>query len=275
MNAHVRDSKGATEPVTSPPLAPGSGLVQALAGRGERHLTIPEQIAQDMGVAIVNGELEDGTRVLEEELAGHYGVSRSPVREAIALLERRGLVRSVPRRGTRVVGQSLDVIADLFNMRAVLVGLAGRYVARRADPEVLAALRARLETMAVAADSKATTPLAFARMGADAAAVITHNCGADYLLQMLNDHAHGSGWGMIWSKRPLDFESLARRRGYADDFNRLADLIEAGADREVEQLLRRMVFDSRDAVLKAIVALRGGAINPVHCLNDVSDFSMA
>ena len=183
----------------APRTKPSTGaLRRALTAPADAaHPTLAQRIADDLGVAIVDGALADGARIREEELARHYSASRSPVREAIALLERRGLVRTVPRRGTHVVGQSLDVIADLFNMRAVLVGLASRYVARRRDPAVIASLQAQVDALSAAVERPGVTPLAFARMGGDTAAVIVRQCGASYLVQMLSDHAHHSGWGMI------------------------------------------------------------------------------
>lgn len=232
------------------------------------HPTLAQRIADDLGVAIVDGALADGERIREEELARHYGASRSPVREAIALLERRGLVRTEPRRGTHVIGQSLDVIADLFNMRAVLVGLASRYVARRRDPAVIAQVQAHVDALAAAVERPGTTPLAFARQGGDTAAVIVRQCGASYLVQMLSDHAHHSGWGMIWRKRALDFKTVERRRRYAQQFQQLVRCVAQGADADAERLLRQMMFESRDRVLAAIAEARGGQIDPVHCLAD-------
>ena len=166
------------------------------------------------------------------------------------------LVRTVPRRGTHVVGQSLDVIADLFNMRAVLVGLASRYVARRRDPAVIASLQAQVDALSAAVERPGVTPLAFARMGGDTAAVIVRHCGASWLVQMLTDHAHHSGWGMIWRKRALDFKTpLAPALRPA--ITRLVALI-ARRRADAERLLRQMMFESRDRVLAAIAEARGG-----------------
>lgn len=273
-----------TTSVVKPPLLPraarragrsagpaASELAHALALPAEPvRSTLAHRIADDLGVAIVDGELADGVRIREEELAAHYGASRSPVREAIALLERRGLVRTEPRRGSYVVGQSLDVIADLFNMRAALVGLAVRYIARRRDPEVLAQLRQAIEAVSAAAERPSATALAFAHLGADAARVIVGHCGANRLVQMLSDHASHSGWGMIWRKRALDFQTPERRRRYALQYTRLGELIEAGADHQAESLLRQMMFESRDLVLTAIAKAHGGAADAVHQLHDPS-----
>lgn len=249
--------------------APAGGLARALAAPAERpHRTLAQRIADDLGVAIVDGELAGGTRIREEELAAHYAASRSPVREAIGLLERRGLVRTEPRRGSYVVGQSLDVIADLFNMRAALIGLAVRYIARRRDAAVLAQLGEAIAAVSAAAEKPGVTPLAFARLGAEAAYVIVRHCGASRLAQMLSDHASHSGWGMIWRKRALDFKTAARRRRYAEQYAQLGRLIANGAERDAELLLRQMMFESRDLVLAAIAESHGGEHDPAHLIHD-------
>jgi len=120
------------------------------------------------------------------------------------------------------------------------------------------------------AEEACLTALAFAHLGADAARVIVRHCGAKRLAQMLSDHASHSGWGMIWRKRALDFQTPERRRRYALQYTRLDELIEAGADHQAELLLRQMMFESRDLVLAAIAAAHGGAADAVHQLHDPS-----
>src|SRR5450756_1157382 len=78
--------------------------------RGARTRTIPEQIADHVSHAIINGEYRGGERIREQELATLYGVSRGPVREAIRALQERGLVNFFPRRGAYVVDITLDTI---------------------------------------------------------------------------------------------------------------------------------------------------------------------
>jgi hypothetical protein len=73
---------------------------------------------------------------------------------------------------------------------------------------------------------------------------------------------------MIWRKRALDFKTLDRRRRYAQQFQQLVQCIAQGADADAERRLRQMMFESRDRVLAAIAAARGGQIDPVHCLED-------
>src|SRR5438128_330252 len=59
---------------------------------GERALTIPEQIADRVGISIVKSEYRGGQHIPEQEIAAQFRVSHGPVREALRALERRGLV---------------------------------------------------------------------------------------------------------------------------------------------------------------------------------------
>lgn len=97
--------------------------------------------------AIVIGELETGFHLKEPALAQRYGVSRLPIREAIAQLEREGLVRSEPRRGAYVVGITEQVIGDIYECRLLLESYAVRRVAQQIDEAGLAELSALADRM--------------------------------------------------------------------------------------------------------------------------------
>ena len=86
--------------------------------------TLPEQIADELGVALVAGRIPAGQRLLEQELAERFAVSRGPIREALRLLERRGIVTLTPRRGAYARELTMDAIADLFNVRNAISALA-------------------------------------------------------------------------------------------------------------------------------------------------------
>lgn len=114
-------------------------------------LTVPEQIAAEVGNRIVDGRLAPGARIGEQELADEFQVSRGPVREAIRVLEREGLVTVLARRGTVVTELSADELREVFEIRAALFDVVARTLARTRPPELLAVLRsgvARLESLA-------------------------------------------------------------------------------------------------------------------------------
>jgi len=80
-------------------------------------------------------------RLDERRLAQDLGVSRTPVREAMAQLEREGFVRSVPRRGIYVVRKSKKEVIEMITAWAALESMAARLITERAGNEEIATLR--------------------------------------------------------------------------------------------------------------------------------------
>ncbi|EKE70341.1 MULTISPECIES: GntR family transcriptional regulator [Roseobacteraceae] len=91
---------------------------------------------------IRNGVLEPGMRLREVEIAERLGLSRTPVREAMRLLEGDGLVVHQPRLGATVRALGYAEIMELYEMRAVLEGTAARLAARAASEVELSELTA-------------------------------------------------------------------------------------------------------------------------------------
>ena len=80
-------------------------------------------------------------RLDERQLAQNLGVSRTPVREAMAQLEREGFVRSVPRRGIYVVRKSKREVIEMITAWAALESMAARLITQTASDEEIATLR--------------------------------------------------------------------------------------------------------------------------------------
>jgi DNA-binding GntR family transcriptional regulator len=91
---------------------------------------------------IMSGELAPGDQLGEEALAERCGVSRTPVRDALRRLETDMLVLRTDTQRSFVADWSLDDIADVFELRAMLEGHAARRAAERMDDATLKALRA-------------------------------------------------------------------------------------------------------------------------------------
>lgn len=87
--------------------------------------------------AIINGSLQPRERLMEIQLAEELGVSRTPVREALRKLELEGFIVMVPRKGAYVSDLSMKDIADVFEIRAALEGLAAALAAERITDEEL------------------------------------------------------------------------------------------------------------------------------------------
>ena len=85
-------------------------------------------------------------RLDERRLAHEFGISRTPVREAMAQLEREGFVRSVPRRGVYVVRKTKREVIELITAWAALESMAARLITESASDEDIAALRSMFAT---------------------------------------------------------------------------------------------------------------------------------
>ncbi len=118
---------------------------------GRAHQPLRRAVYEEVQRRIVDGRLQQGERIYEDQLAHELDVSRNPVREALQALEAEGFVELNPRRGARVAVISLDRANDLFEMREALEGMVARLAAQRRTPEQLRELQRVLELGAAAA----------------------------------------------------------------------------------------------------------------------------
>ncbi|TCH96359.1 GntR family transcriptional regulator [Roseococcus sp. SYP-B2431] len=90
--------------------------------------------------AIRDGTLPPGVRLTETDLAARFGVSRTPIRQAIARLEAEGLLTHEPRRGLAVSRPDHAQVVELYVMREILEGAAARLAAQHASETEIAAM---------------------------------------------------------------------------------------------------------------------------------------
>jgi DNA-binding GntR family transcriptional regulator len=116
---------------------------------------LDEQIAEYLSAQIIQGKLEPGERILEARLAEELGVSRGPIREALRILERKRLVKLIPRRGARITELSAAYIEWLYDILNELYSLVARRAAENRTQKDLAQIRRsvkRIEDCAVRGD---------------------------------------------------------------------------------------------------------------------------
>lgn len=90
------------------------------------------ELVQDAILAeIASGKLPPGARIIQEQIAQELGVSRQPVQQALLVLRNLGVLREAPGRGLQVAPLDLDHIRNMYDMRAVIEGLAFRKAAER------------------------------------------------------------------------------------------------------------------------------------------------
>ena len=99
------------------------------------HRPLRELVYEELREMILTGDIKPGTRLMEVELAGEMGVSRTPIREAIRKLEKEGLVTIQPRRGAYASEVSVKSMIDILEVRSNLEGLAAYLAAYRMDKD--------------------------------------------------------------------------------------------------------------------------------------------
>ncbi|ODN68748.1 GntR family transcriptional regulator [Methylobrevis pamukkalensis] len=128
-----------------------SSKAEAIRRPRSRRVVVPadgetskRRIYQSLKRAIVEMDIygtEEPVELGERRISKEYGVSRTPVREAIAMLEYEGFVRTIPRRGVVVVRKTRDQIIEIIEAWAALEAIAARLVATKSTDEDVAALR--------------------------------------------------------------------------------------------------------------------------------------
>lgn len=110
----------------------------------DEYLPLRDVVFQTLRKAILRGELKPGERLMEIALANKLGVSRTPVREAIRMLEQEGLVIMIPRKGAQVAQITMKDLNDVLEVRMGLEELAMQFACKRITPEQVTELRRAL-----------------------------------------------------------------------------------------------------------------------------------
>ena len=210
-------------------------------------LSLPEQIAARLSERITAGVYAPGRRVMEQEVSDEFSVSRGPVREALRLLEREGLVTILPRRGAQVTQLSIAEVREIFDIRAALNGLRDRQIAESTGRgEVLLALEQGVERL---------SRLAPAPADADEYVETVFE-----LNQLLNDSTPNRRLRAILASLAqqtlrysrLGLSSPQRRQQSVGNWRRLVKAVREGDGLEAQRAAEQRVLDSRDAAIRAL-----------------------
>lgn len=120
----------------------------------DEYLPLRDVVFKTLRKAILLGELEPGERLREVELASRMGVSRTPIREAIRMLELEGLVTMIPRCGALVSQITMQGLKDVLEVRTALEELAIRLACDRITEEQLDRLREAMREFEKSTGSK-------------------------------------------------------------------------------------------------------------------------
>lgn len=213
--------------------------------RSSPTLSLPEQIAERVGNKIIQGGYAPGARIQEQDVADQFQVSRGPVREALRILERDGLVQIHPRRGAQVTQLNVDEVVHLFEVRISLIGLAARLAAERNQPEFVASMRAGVEQLAQIAktdDADAYTSAVYRQN-----AQLAEASGNPFLRNMIFSLAHQT---LRYAR--LGLSTPKRRSRSVSNWRILVAAVERSRPQEAQLAAEGLVRDSRDAAIGLI-----------------------
>jgi DNA-binding GntR family transcriptional regulator len=207
--------------------------------------SLPEQIAAQLSERIVSGAYAPGQRIMEQAIAEEFDVSRGPVREALRLLEKEGLVMILPRRGAQVTNPTIEEVNEIFDIRAMLNGLRDRLIAEGKQREqLLPVLEQDITRLAQAAalpgagDEYIEIVLRLNR-------VLTQAAGNQRLQAIL-----GSLAVQTVRYTRLGLSTPQRRRQSAQNWQSLLRAIRDGDGDAAERIARQRVIDSRNAAVE-------------------------
>ncbi len=197
---------------------------------------------------IINGELAQGSKIVESDLALKYGISRGPLREAIHRLERIKLIVRIPHAGSRVVTLDTRMMEDIYNARESLEGMAARLAARLMSDVEIESLSKLLDQHA-AAISETDGKVYFQREGDIdfhyRIAVASQN---QWILEKLN----GELYQLIRMCRHQSGQFPSRAQTALDQHRQIAAAI-ARRDEELAEILMRRHISGAWEIVKTIL----------------------
>jgi DNA-binding GntR family transcriptional regulator len=207
-------------------------------------------VLERLRALILTGEYGPDERLVEEQLAERLGVSRTPVRQALTMLEAEGLVEIAPKRGAAVCSFSTEDVWDIYDLRAVLEGHAARRAAGRikgGELERLRELAGEMEGLAGRFDDHEEEIRALVKFNQEFHGTIVEASRNRRLKRLINRTV----------EIPLMFKAFfwytPHERVISNHYHRqiLEALVRGDADR-AEIIMREHVYEGRDFVIGAL-----------------------
>jgi DNA-binding GntR family transcriptional regulator len=148
----------------------------------EHPVSIRQKVYDYLRNQILSNHIPAGTRLVEGRIAGQINVSRTPIREALHILEMEGLIESFPRVGYRVKELKWEDVEELCEIRAVNEILAARWAMQRIIPEQLEAMKANID--AAEAEIQGGQPELFVERDAEFHEMLVKTSGSKRLLEL-------------------------------------------------------------------------------------------
>jgi DNA-binding GntR family transcriptional regulator len=208
--------------------------------------SLATRVAERLREAIIDGELALGAMIPEESLAAQFGVSRTPVREALNQLQLMGLVVVKPQRGSYVFAADAADVAALSEFRRVVEPQAAELAYEHGRAATIAALEAAIAEMADA--RKAKDAVRYSRADTRLHEAFFAHCGNPY---MQAAYAH-AGARIAALRTHLSAPADVLRSTGHEQHKRLLALFRQGDFVQFGALMREHVTGTRDAYVASL-----------------------
>ncbi|MCG2593912.1 GntR family transcriptional regulator [Ramlibacter sp. XY19] len=207
--------------------------------------SLVEQVRDAILAEIASGKLLPGARIIQEQIAQELGVSRQPVQQALVVLRNLGVLRDAPGRGLQVAPLDLQHVRDMYDVRAVLEGLAFRKAAERNAKEAAARGPALIR-----AGRKAVAKGSVADM--IAADMAFH----DFVYELSENPLVGPAMDTHWTNTQRVMGEVLMRdekpRDIWDQHEELLQALAAGDGERAEALARRHIQQAADFMIERL-----------------------
>lgn len=205
-------------------------------------MTYNSRVYAEIKQRIILLEYEPGEALSEKELAREFGISRTPIREALIRLETEGLVRIAPNRGIYVTEVSFQDLKNVFEIRSFLIGLVGQLAAERVTEKELDEMKVMLEKIKRERNSKVLLELDLGFH--DLINRATHNNILVTVLERLRNKA-----GRIWVFASDNDDYFLR---IGEEFAELIKELEAKNGDKCEKILRNHIGNYIDHIAQFV-----------------------
>lgn len=146
--------------------------------------SLTEMVVERLKEAIINGEIGLGENISEEKLAGSFGVSRTPVRDALSILQLQGFVTVKSKRGSFVFTPTTEDVVHICEHREILESNAAELSVRKAKHAIINDLQKTVSNMAEA--MRVDDPVTYGQLDIRFHQSLFTHCGNPYLVDSYN-----------------------------------------------------------------------------------------
>ena len=204
-----------------------------------------EQVHKAILSDIAEGKLPPGARIIQEQIAQELGVSRQPVQQALALLRNQGVLRDAPGRGLIVAPLDLDYVRHMYDVRAVIEGLAFRKAAETHAAQARAQGPALIRAGRQAVASRSVSAMIAADMAFH-----------DFVYALSENPLVAPAMGPYWTQAQRVMGEVLMRdeqpRNIWDQHEGLLEAIAAGDGPTAEALARQHILQAADFMIQRL-----------------------